>query len=510
MPPPDLDLDSLVERMRKDYEVPGIAVEIVKDGKPVVLKGYGIRRVNEPESVDEQTLFNIGSNTKGFTAAALALLAEEGKLHWGDPVTKHLPGFQMYDAWVTREMTIRDLLAHRSGLGLGAGDLLFVWPPTTFTREDIVFRQRFIKLATSFRSGYAYDNCVYIVAGEVVQAASGKTWEEFVVERLFVPLGMHRSSINREALANDGNKAVSHIWNRGRLETVGYYNVTNMAPAGGINSCAADMAKWAKTLLAAADARDSGGGPPPFLARSSIQQLWSAQTPMPIEQPHPMGSIVKPQFSAYGLGFAFRDYRGNKLVWHSGGMPGQISWVTLVPELSLGIILLSNKEPNQGLEALTYHILDKYLSAPSTTDWLGVFREAADQERTNAGATVAELGKKRTHATKPSLALADYAGKYVDSWYGEMDLVLEKGQLVLRFSHTPALVGDLEHWQYDSFVVRWRDHSFDADAFVYFTVNPEGGVESMKMKPVSPLTDFSFDFQDLDFKPARKQKMDSQ
>jgi CubicO group peptidase (beta-lactamase class C family) len=190
-PPPDLD--DYVARALKEFEVPGLAVAIVKDGKVEFVKGYGVRKLGEPAPVDEQTLFGIASNTKAFTAAALAILVDEGKISWDDPVIKHLPGFQMYDPFVTREMTVRDLLTHRSGLGLGAGDLMF-FPPTTFTRDEIVARLRYIKPATSFRSKYAYDNVLYLVAGQVVAAVSGKSWDDFIKERIFAPLGMTASN----------------------------------------------------------------------------------------------------------------------------------------------------------------------------------------------------------------------------------------------------------------------------------------------------------------------------
>ncbi|MCL4787758.1 MAG: beta-lactamase family protein [Verrucomicrobia bacterium] len=502
-PPPDLD--ALVGRARREFDVPGIAIAIVKEGEPSVVKGYGVRRMNEPHPVDGETQFNIASNSKAFTVAALGLLADEGKLGWDDPVTKHLPGFQMYDAWVTREITVRDLLAHRSGLGLGAGDLL-TYPLTTFTTEEIIFRQRFIKPATGFRSGYAYDNCLYVVAGQVVEAVSGKTWNEFVRRQLFAPLDMKHSSIGRDALTNVVNKAISHVASDGRLLTVDYMNTLNDAAAGGINSCAADMAKWTAALLADAENRGTNGRVKRILSGEMLSQMWSAQTPIPVRDPGLGPAAAKAKFAAYGLGFFLRDYRGLKVVWHSGGMPGQVSRVALVPELKLGVVLLSNKEPNKGLEALTYHILDHYLNAP-VTDWIGAFRRAAEEEQAKADATVEALGEKRAKDSNPSLPLVNYAGAYVDSWYGEVTLTLENERLVLRFSRTPALVGDLEHWQHDSFVVRWRDRRLNADAFVYFALNPDGAIDAMKMKAVSPLTDFSFDFHDLDFKPsARRDK----
>ena len=495
--PPD-DLDALVERTRREFDLPGISVAIVKDGQAVVVKGYGVRQAGEAAPVDAETLFNIGSNTKAFTAATLATLVEEGRLNWDDPVNQHLPGFQMYDPWVTREITVRDLLSHHSGLGLGAGDLLF-YPETNFSREEIVARLRFLKPATSFRSRFAYDNGLFIVAGQLAQAITGKTWEAAVQERLLAPLGMQRTSFGPEAIARVENKAIPHVQLGQELKPAAYGNFANFAPAGGINSCAQDMARWVTSLLADAKIRTTAAGGKPLLSPASRRELWSAQTVIAAED-ETFGPVLgQRHFAAYGLGFTLSDYRGHKLVWHGGGLPGQFSWVMLVPDLGLGIVLLSNTESYHGTLALTYHLLDRYLGIPAT-DWITAVHKTAEQERAQAAKTEARLATQRNLKTKPSLPLPGYAGRYLDPWYGAVTLASASGGLVLRFSRTPRLVADLEHWQHDTFVARWRDRTLNADAFVYFALNPDGTIAGMKLKPVSPLTDFSFDFHDLDFK----------
>jgi CubicO group peptidase (beta-lactamase class C family) len=502
-PPPDLD--AYAARALKEFEVPGLAIAIVKDGKVALTKGYGVRKLGEPAPVDEQTLFGIASNTKAFTAAALAILVEEGKISWDDPVTKHLPGFQMYDPYVTREMTVRDLLTHRSGLGLGAGDLMF-FPPSTFTREEIVARLRFIKPATSFRSKYAYDNLLYLVAGQVVAAVSGKSWDDFIKERIFAPLGMTASNTSVKDLRPGGNFVSPHQKVEGRLQPVPYMNLDNTAPAGAINSNVAEMAKWMITQLneGAIHPGQNGGGQSGdrrlFSARQS-REMWSAQTPIAVGNPPPPLSALKSNFSAYGLGWGLNDYRGRKIVSHSGGLAGMVSRVRLVPDLKLGIVVLTNQEAGGAMEAITFHIIDHYLDAP-TTDWIGAFRAVAEQQLAQAREVEKRQTAARNPESKPSLPLEKYAGRYNDAWYGEATIALEAGKLVLRFGHTPGLVGDLEHWQYDTFVARWRDRSLMADAFVSFALKPDGGVEQVKMVPVSPLTDFSYDFQDLLFTPV--------
>ncbi|MBO0798784.1 MAG: serine hydrolase [Blastocatellia bacterium] len=505
------DLNDYVARVLKEFEVPGLAIAIVKDGKVVLAKGYGVRRLGEPALVDDQTLFGIASNTKAFTAAALAILVDEGKISWDDPVTKHLPGFQMYDPYVTREMTVRDLLTHRSGLGLGAGDLMF-FPPTNFTRDEIVARLRYIKPATSFRSKYAYDNVLYLVAGQVVAAVSGKSWDDFIKERIFKPLGMTASNTSVKDLQPGGNFISPHQKVEGHLQPVPYMNLDNTAPAGAINSNVAEMAKWVIVQLdegaindgqkTSAPNEDGQMGKRRLFSQKQSREMWSAQTPIAVGNPPPPLSNLRANFTAYGLGWGLNDYRGHKVVSHSGGLAGMVSRVRMIPDLKLGVVVLTNQEAGGAMEAISYHIIDHYLNAPAT-DWVSAFRTVAEQQLAQAKEVEQKQVAAHNAESKPSLALAKYAGRYLDAWYGEVTIALENDKLVLRFSHTPGLIGELEHWQYDTFIARWRDRSLNADAFVTFALKPDGGIEQMKMVPVSPLTDFSFDFQDLLFTPIQ-------
>lgn len=501
-PPPDLD--EHVARVLKEFEVPGIAVAIVKDGAVVAAKGYGVRKLGEPTPVDADTLFGIASNTKAFTAAALAILVDEGKIAWDDPVTKHLPSFQMYDPYVTHEITIRDLLTHRAGMGLGAGDLLW-WPPTTYTREEIVYRLRYIKPATSFRSRYAYDNVLYLVAGQVIQAVSGRSWDDFIKERIFAPLGMTASSTSIAGLQGGRNVATPHSKVEGKLQAIGYTDLDNNAPAGSINSNVNDMSKWVIAQLDSGLIRGSKNGDHRLFSARQSREMWSAQTITPLGEPPPPLAALKANFSAYGLGFGLTDYRGRKIVSHTGGLPGFVSRVALLPDLKLGVIVLTNQESGAAFQAITYHVLDHYFNAPRT-DWIAAFKATAQQAAARAAEAVKRLSAARATDSRPSLPLEKYAGRYLDAWYGDVSIKLEDGRLVLRFSRTPALVGDLEHWHYDTFVARWRDRALNADAFVTFALKPDGSIEQMKMAAVSPLTDFSFDFHDLLFKPAPESK----
>ena len=497
--PPSLPaIEADVERARREFEIPGVAVAVVKEGRVVLARGYGVKRQGGPAAVDGDTLFAIASNTKAFTSAALGVLVEDGKLQWDDPVTRHLPSFQMYDPYVSREMTIRDLLTHRSGLGLGEGDLLY-FPPSTFTRKEIVEKVRFLRPATSFRSAYAYDNILYIVAGEVVAAVSGKTWEAFVRERLLSPLGMKDTVPNPSALPAGANAATPHARVEGILRTVAPDDADNIAAAGGILSSARDMARWVTALLEAGASSTAGAG---ALTPRLVQELWTAQTNMPITEPVAPLSALKPRFLAYGLGFNLRDYHGRKLVTHTGGLSGMVSRVALVPEEHLGVVVLTNQESDGGRDAIAYRVLDAFLGAPAT-DWIPAFKEAERVEEAHARAVEGEHRATRAATTRPSLPLARYAGPYRDAWYGDATIQMEGDHLVIRFSRSPSLTADLEHWHYDTFVARWRDRTVP-DAFVTFALRPDGSIDRIRMEAFSPAADFSYDYQDLLLAPARE------
>jgi len=491
-------LDAAAARVMKAFEVPGLGLAVVKDGRVVVAKGYGLKKLGEAAPVDSQTLFGIASNTKVFTAAALGLLVDEGKIAWDDPVVSILPAFQMFDPYVTRELTVRDLLVHRSGLGLGAGDLLW-WPPTTYDRKEIARRLRFIRPATSFRSAYAYDNVLYLVAGELIEAVSGKAWEDFVGDRILGRVRMMTSSVRHSDAERKGNLATPHARVEGFVRTVKPFGSDNTNPAGGIMSNAEDMAKWMLVLLNEGRLADGTQ----LFSKATAREMMTIITPQPNPDPAPELAALKSNFRGYGLGLGLHDYRGRKVVTHTGGLPGYLSKVTLLPELGLGIAVLTNQESGEAFSSLTWHIVDSYLGAPPT-DWV----EAYLKVRARAEARTAEALKKsadvRDAASRPSLTLDKYAGTYRDEWYGDIEIRLQGGKLVLSFIPTPSLVGDLEHWSYDTFVVRWRDRELRADATLAFALNPDGTIDQAKMAPVSPETDFSFDFQDLLLRPVRK------
>jgi CubicO group peptidase (beta-lactamase class C family) len=486
---PHLDLDrftAYAANALKQWNVPGMAIAVIKDDQIVFAKGFGVRELGESTPVDEHTLFAIGSCTKAFTAAALAMLVDEGKLRWDDPVTKYLPWFQMYDPYVTREMTVRDLLSHHSGLQTFGGDL--IWYHSTYDRNEVIRRVRFLKPTSSFRSKFGYQNIMFLAAGMVVQAVTGKSWDDFVRERLFLPLGMQDTNTSIQALKPGGNFAAPHNERDGKLRVISYCNADNIAPAGAINSSVSDLAQWIRLQL------DRGlyQGKQLFSGAAS-REMWSAQTVMPVsEQAERLGT----HFQAYGLGWVLNDYNGRKLVSHSGGLDGMISQVGLMPEENLGVVILTNSEtPLAGL--LMRKLFDIQLGLPDRDYSADALKASAAGQNARKAAD-ARLEAQRAASTHPSLSLEKYAGRYEDKMYGEAAVMVENGKLVLKFIPSPDFVADLEHWHYDTFLLKWRDqlgYPFPK-GFVTFELDPRGHVAGFKID--QPNNDFHFD--ELDFK----------
>lgn len=488
-------IDRTVQRSMSAFQVPGMAVGIVKDGRLVYAKGYGVRELGKPEKVDADTLFQIGSNTKAFTAAALAILVDEGKIHWDDKVIDHLPNFRMYDPYVTREFTIRDLLTHRSGLGLGAGDLMF-FPSTDFKRAEIMHGLRYLKPVSSFRSKFDYDNVLYMVAGEIIPAATGQSWEDFIEQRILAPLHMQPCAANYDRLRDRSDVASPHAVVEGKLTPVPVDDLTPVGPAGTINCSINGMAKWLQTQLANGTRPD---GKALFSAERSAE-MWTVNTVLPVDPEQ--GKQTGTNFAGYGLGWGLQDTFGRKRVSHTGGVLGTVTWVSMIPELKLGVLVFTNQQSGAAMEAVGRQILDAYLGAPKR-DWVDIATSRNAKRAAEAKAVEDEAGKVAASAAKPTLPLDSYVGTYEDAWRGAATVRREGDRLVLKISRTERLEGPLTPYSGNIFIVRWKDRSLDADAYVRFEQGYDGKVEGMTMRAVSPATDFSFDFHDLDFKKAQ-------
>ena len=488
-------IDTLVQRTLTTFDVPGIAVAVIKDGKVVHMKGYGLRSLKTRQPVDENTIFSIASNSKAFTAAALGILVDEGKITWDDRVIKYIPEFQLYNPYVTEEFTIRDLLTHRSGLGLGAGDLTIVLDSTDFTVKDVIQVFRYLKPVSGFRTKFDYDNLLYIVAGEVVERVSGQSWPEFVEERIMKPLHMNRSKGARYRFADNTNVIDTHAPVNGRIQVTSRQYNHQMHAAGGINSSVADMSKWVIAQLNKGKyGPDSGKR---IFSEKTHIEMWSPQTIMPAN-PTPVPPY-NTHFSAYGLGWRLSDVKGYKQVTHNGGLPGVYTHVLLLPELKVGLLVFTNQQSGAAINAISNTIKDSYLRVPAS-DWISTFRRQEKKEQAEADSitkavwtTITDVQKKNT----TRVDLARYVGSYRDPWFGEVVLSQQSGNMTFRSVRSPKLTGEVFAYKDNTFVVKWNDRSLDADVYLTFTLDDRQKPKAIKLKPISPLTDFSFDFQDL-------------
>lgn len=491
-----------VESLRQSFGTPGVTVAIVENGRTTLAQGFGVRDLSGRARVDADTNFQTGSTGKAFTAAALAILVDQGRLRWDDRVIDHMPEFRMYDAWVTREMTVRDLLVHRSGLGLGAGDLLFV-PRSNLTRAEVMRRLRNIRPATSFRSSYAYDNILYMVAGQLIEAVSGQSWEQFMTRNLLRPAGMNRVTLDPAGRNADPNRARPHARFSGPVRGMGDQQPLGpeaviaqvAAPAGGLAVNANDMARWLTLQLA----RGALPNDRRLFSEAQSRQMW---TPVVLLPARTLPESLRPTqslFDTYALGWNVRDYRGARIVMHGGGVYGSIAMVVLIPERNVGFYIALNSEDSAMLSGLTYELIDHYLGQPRG-NWPEAYRAFLDARLQAAAAALAAPGAQPARVG-PSLPLARYAGAYSDPWFGTITISEADGRLAVAFPHWPGLTATLEHWQYDSFRTRFSDPTVEP-AYMTFAIGPDGRVERITMRAVSPTADFSYDYQDLNFTPA--------
>ncbi len=495
-PPSKQAIDQIVESTMKEFQVPGMTVSVVYQGKVYYSEGHGIREMDKRGKVDQDTMFQIASVSKAFTTAALAILVDEGKLNWDDPVIDYLPEFRMYDAWVTREFTIRDSLTHRSGLGPGMGDLL-LFPEGNTQVDEIVRAFRYFKPSSSFRSGFAYDNLLYIVAGEVIARVSGQSFADFVEQRLFKPMGMGECKATLTRVDKRSSKATPHVLTDGKWEITSSLITDPSAPAGGINCSANGMAQWMKLMLNDGVTDDGTQLISPAQMRELVSPAIVTSTGGYVAE-HTGASI-----SAYALGWGVSTFYGEPLLSHSGGLWGMTSNIMLLPQQKLGVFV-SNNLLSAAPRVVTNEIVDQFLvdqDSADNRDWLAIVADASKQRQSAGADAVAAAVAERNANSKPSFTLEAYVGTYHDAWYGDIFIELrEDGVLWFRSPRSESLQGPLEHFQYDTFIARWIDRKLNADSYVSFSMSPEGKVESIRMKAVSPTTDFSFDFHDLDLK----------
>ena len=485
-------LDAYIRQSMATWQVPGLAIAIVKDDKVVFIKGYGVREVGKPAPVDENTVFPLSSLTKAFTAAAVGILVDEGKLSWDDPVVKHLPWFQLPDPWVTRRVTLRDMLGHRVG-----GDLGNTWMAyaTTIDRREILRRLRYLEaVEPRFRSRSSYRNISFVAVGEVVEAVSGMSWEDFVRMRILEPLGMQSATTSNRELWDPENlqpcwlcepPSPSVGFEDAQVQNIVLTNVLSEAgprpipwmglgssPSGSMSANLNDVAKWMRMQLA-----EGVYAGKRIVSAQSIEEMHTPQIPIQYD-PYPLGP-ESGHFWAYGLGWSLTDYRARKVVMKGGGFD---TFIAMMPEENLGVVVLTNLMGGRPMAnylrvALPFRVFDAYLGVPKR-DWSAELLAKAKADRERREAQEEKLKAQRIAGTQPSLPLEKYLGTYTHPAFGEVKITKENSSLVLRF-HGGGGSGELEHWHYDVFLLTWK--GLPLQDFVVFAIDPAGRVQELRI-----------------------------
>ncbi|MBR9913651.1 MAG: serine hydrolase [Algicola sp.] len=487
-------LDSLIQNTLSTFEVPGISVGILKDSDIVYAKGHGIRSLTNKKSMNANTLVGVASNSKGFTCFALAMMVDEGKLQWDDKVRQHIPEFRLHDPWVTEEFTVRDLVTHRSGLGLGAGDLMFFPEGNNFTTEAIIANLKYLKPESSFRSEFEYNNNMFIVAGEVLERVSGLTWEAFIETKIMAPVGMTSSKASYNRITDKSNIIDAHTMADGEVIQIPHDWSETANPAGGIVSNVPDMLTWAQFLMN--DAVTSDGKR--LLSEAQMHELWQLQTPLRVRK----GDWYDSNFRGYGLGWFLTDVKGgHKQVYHTGGLIGTVTQFTMIPDMNLAIVVLTNQMNGSAFNTITNTIKDSYLGYDNR-NWLQYYGERnADYIKYNDSIKTRVYNQVKRAKTDLSLPQpSQIVGTYSDDWFGDVTIAYDGKTYSITCERSSNLYGELLPYNATTFVAKWDNRSYDADVFVNFSFDETGMATGATMKYIAPITDFSFDFHDLQLK----------
>jgi len=484
-------LDELIKNTLETFEVPGISVGIIKDGEVVYAKGHGVRSMASQLPMTAETLVGVASNSKGFTCFALAILIDEGKLQWDDQVRTYIPEFQLQDAWATQAFTIKDLVTHRSGLGLGAGDLMFFPEGGDFSIQDIIDRLKYLEPSTSFRSSFEYNNLMFIVAGEVIRRVSGLSWEDFIETQIMAPVGMTDSKAAYNRVTNRSNIIEAHTRADGRVVQIPHDWSPTANAAGGIMSNVKDMLTWAQFLMDGAVTKDGKR----LLSAEQFHELWQLQMPLRVGP----NDSYNTNFRGYGLGWFVSDVKGGyKQVHHTGGLIGTVTQFTMIPDLDLAIVVLTNQMVGAAFNTITNTIKDTYLGYEDRS-WLQNYGERHQNYlQYNDSIKAAVFKQSSAMLDSPILPKPEQIiGTYTDDWFGNVRIEMKNNTYSIRCERSPRLFGELLPYSATTYVAKWNDRSYDADVFVKFTFDETGRAISARMSYIAPITDFSFDFQDL-------------
>lgn len=481
-------LEALIPGLLRDLETPGLAVAAIKDDAVVYAAGFGTRTLDRAEAVDGNTLFAIASMSKSTAGLCLAMLVDEGRLDWNDRVIDYLPDFALADAYATREIRVRDLLMHNSGLSEVSGGT--VWYGSEYSREEVVRRMRWLRPQVSFRGGFAYQNICYLVAAQVIKAVSGESWDDMVTRRVFAPLKMTRTRSTWAAANEMDNLAAPHALLRGQIQTIAHRSHDNLGPGASIYSSAWDLAQYARLFI-------NGGrlDGQQLVAAPVFEQLTTPQIAAPLPNYGPHWGRLNPNFRSYGYGWYLVDYAGMKMVYHSGGVDGFRGQICFVPEKKAGVVVLCNQESREAYISVLLTVMDSLLGL-QPFDWAAAAHLENQKTHESVQARQKAFESSRVTGTRPSLSNNDYCGVYADKLYGAVNVVEESGHLVLAFNKTPAFTADLEHWHYDTFLLKWRD-PYIPDGLLSFPLNSHGLPTRLVFDQPNLL---DVDFNELDLK----------
>lgn len=448
---PDLAaFDKYVAHAARDWKVPGLAIAVVKGDSLVFAKGYGVLEIGKPAPATEHTRFAIGSTTKAMTVASLAMLVDEGKLRWDDRVIDYFPDFQLYDAYATRELTVRDLLTHRTGLP--GTDLLWAFPENQYAPSEMMRRLRYVRPISSFRSQWEYQNNMYGIAGALVAKLSGMPWETFIRTRIFAPLGMAESIPLVAGIAGQPNVAVPHGEVHDTVRVVALRTTDAIAPAGSVWSSVSDMSKWMRFIL------DSGRiGTKRLIQPATFREIVAPQMRAPMSQ-YPALTLAQPHFFSYALGWFVEDYHGETVWMHTGSIDGMSAIIGLLPERHVGVYVLANLDHAELRHALMFKVFDMYAARGDDRrmrDWSADVKALFDSGHAKGRAAEARASAAHKAEAPASLPLERYAGTYVDSTYGNVQVTFANGSLHSRFGNFE--IGEMTHAQYDTFRSRRND-----------------------------------------------------
>lgn len=452
-----------VESGRTDWKIPGMAVGIIKNGEVIYAKGFGEKSLGSGEKIDANTIFSIASVSKNMTAAALGILVDKGKINWDDKIVQHIPWFKMKDPWITQELTIHDALTHQSGLGRILGNRLQFM--TKSARDSVLYRVRYMDLESDFRSEFVYNNVMYSLAGQIIEHVDGRTWDDFLKEELFIPLEMNSTTTSIFEIKPTDNQAYPHQEIEGKVVQIQRRNWDNAGPAGGVNSTINDLNKWMMMQLQTAG-------------------IYKGKT---IISPEQMNEIHKPQVlrsqrnaqsahNSYGYGWTITDYKNHRVIEHGGATDGFNTAMYLIPELELGIVVVSNNFNSFG-NALSYQIIDAFLGE-NDRDWNQVYLSNYNRVFENASKARAAIHDAKVPNTKPSLNLKDYVGVYYSKAYGKIEVKKTNENLVIHFWDDLDLQAKLEHWHFDTFRAVWKNPA-QREEFMQFHMGKNGKIEAL-------------------------------